>query len=161
MNIKIKSLKADDIVEKSLKNNYLYKDVAFDLTPSFSYNNQLNRKENQKDIQAIFDIEAIKTSISNAFLTAPGQKILNPDFGVDLRQYLFEPVDIFTSDLIKDDIEVKLPAAEPRIEVVDVVVVGDEDTQEYSISLQVNIPSLNIRGVSIKSKLNSNGYTIL
>ena len=161
MNIKIKSLKADDIVEKSLKNNYLYKDVAFDLTPSFSYNNQLNRKENQKDIQAIFDIEAIKTSISNAFLTAPGQKILNPDFGVDLRQYLFEPVDIFTEDLIKDDIEVKLPAAEPRIEVVDVVVVGDEDTQEYSISLQVNIPSLNIRGVSIKSKLNSNGYTIL
>jgi phage baseplate assembly protein W len=161
VNIKIKSLKADDIVEKSLKNNYLYKDVAFDLTPSFSYNNQLNRKENQKDIQAIFDIEAIKTSISNAFLTAPGQKILNPDFGVDLRQYLFEPVDIFTSDLIKDDIEVKLPAAEPRIEVVDVVVVGDEDTQEYSISLQVNIPSLNIRGVSIKSKLNSNGYTIL
>jgi phage baseplate assembly protein W len=161
VNIKIKSLKADDIVEKSLKNNYLYKDVAFDLTPSFSYNNQLNRKENQKDIQAIFDIEAIKTSISNAFLTAPGQKILNPDFGVDLRQYLFEPVDIFTEDLIKDDIEVKLPAAEPRIEVVDVVVVGDEDTQEYSISLQVNIPSLNIRGVSIKSKLNSNGYTIL
>jgi phage baseplate assembly protein W len=161
MNIKITSLKAGDIVEKSLKNDYLYKDIAFDLEPTVSYNNQLNKKEYLKDVQALYDIEAIKTSISNAFLTSPRQKILNPEFGVDLRRYLFEPVDVFTADLIQDDIELKLPEAEPRIKVENVTVFGDEDNQEYHITLQINVPSLNVRGVSIKSKLNSNGYTIL
>ena len=161
MNIKITSLRANDIVEKSLKNNYLYKDIAFDLEPTVSYNRQLNKKEYLKDVQALYDIEAIKTSISNAFLTSPRQKILNPEFGVDLRRYLFEPVDVFTADLIQDDIELKLPNAEPRIEVENVTVFGDEDNQEYHITLQINVPSLNVRGVSIKSKLNSNGYTIL
>lgn len=161
MNIKIKSLKASDLVEKSLKKNYLYKDIAFDLEPSFSYNNQLNKKEFQKDVQALYDIEAIKTSISNAFMTSPGQKILNPEFGVDLRRYLFEPIDVFTEELIRDDIENRLPDAEPRVEVEDVTVVGDEDNNQYSITLQINVPSLNIRGVSIMSRLDSNGYTIL
>ena len=161
MNIKITSLKADDIVEKSLKKNYLYKDISFDLEPSFSYNKQLNKREYLKDVQALYDIEAIKTSISNAFLTSPRQKILNPEFGVDLRRYLFEPVDEFTAELIQDDIELKLPNAEPRIEVENVTVFGDEDNQEYQITMQINVPSLNVRGVSIKSRLNSNGYTIL
>jgi phage baseplate assembly protein W len=161
VNIKIKSLQASKIDEASLKKDYLYKDVAFDLEPSYSFNSQLNRKENLKDIQAIYDIEAIKTSISNAFLTSPGQKILNPTFGIDLRRFLFEPVDIFTEELIQDDIESRLPRSEPRIEVENVEVFGNPDLQEYDITFQINIPSLNVKGVFLKSKLNSNGYTIL
>lgn len=161
MNIKLKSLQASNLEESSVKKGYLYKDVFFDLEPSYSYNNQLNRKEKLKDIQASYDIEAIKNSISNAFRTIPGQKILNPQFGIDIRQYLFEPVDIYTAELIRDDIERELPLAEPRITISDVVVEGNEDEQEYQIDLQINVPSLGVRGLSIKSKLNSTGYTIL
>jgi phage baseplate assembly protein W len=161
MNIKIKSLKPNSVDEKSLRKGYLYKDISFDLEPSYSFNNQLNKKEYLKDIQAIYDLESIKNSIKNAFITSPGQKILNPTFGIDLRRYLFEPVDVFTEDLIKDDIETQLPRSEPRITVNDVKVEGDEDLQEYRIELQIDIPSLNLTGVSIKSKLNSNGYIIL
>ena len=161
MNIKLKSLKASNLEEQSSKKGYLYKDVFFDLEPSYSYNSQLNRKEQLKDIQASYDAEAIKTSISNAFLTIPGQKILNPTFGIDIRRYLFEPVDIYTAELIQDDIENNLPKAEPRITVKNVIVEGNEDEQEYNIEMQIDIPSLGITGLSIKSKLNSTGYTIL
>lgn len=161
MNIKIKSLESSKLERESVKKDYLYKDISFDLEPSFSYNNQLNRRENLKDIQSLYDIEAIKTSISNAFLTTPGQKILNPTFGLDMRQYLFEPIDIYTAEIIQDDIEVRLPLAEPRVKVENVSVVANEDLQEYIIELQINVPSLGIKGLSIKSKLNSTGYTIL
>lgn len=161
MKITINSLKASNLEESSVKKGYLYKDITFDLEPSYSYNAQLNRKEALKDVQASYDIEAIKNSISNAFLTTPGQKILNPTFGIDIRQYLFEPVDIYTAELIQNDIETELPKAEPRITVENVVVEGNEDEQEYKIDLQINVPSLGIRGLSIKSKLNSVGYTIL
>jgi hypothetical protein len=40
-------------------------------------------------------------------------------------------------------------------------VIADPDAQEYQIFLQINIPSLDVEGLSIKSKLNTIGYTIL
>jgi phage baseplate assembly protein W len=78
-----------------------------------------------------------------------------------LRRFLFEPVDDFIADIIQDDIENKLPRAEPRVVVRNVSVVGDEESQQYNISLQIDVPSLGVTGVSLKSKLDSSGYTIL
>ena len=75
-------------------------------------------------------------------MTAPGQKILNPTFGIDLRRFLFEPVDDYTSEIIEDDISRRLPRLEPRITVTNVSVIADPDAQEYQIFLQINIPSL-------------------
>jgi hypothetical protein len=50
---------------------------------------------------------------------------------------------------------------EPRITVKNVVVEADEDNNQYNISLRIDVPSLDIQGLSIKSKLDSSGYTIL
>lgn len=161
MAIKIKSLQVDSLVEQSLKKDYLYKDIEFDLTSEVSFNNQLNKQEYLKDLSVLYDIEAIKNSIVTAFLTSPGDKILSPLYGVDLRQYIFEPVDDFTADIIQEDIESKLPRMEPRITVKDVEVIGDEDANSYYINLQIDVPSLDIRGLSIKSELNSVGYTVI
>lgn len=160
-NIKIKTLEASPLTIDSLEQKHLYKDIDFDLEPAYSFNNKLNKKEFQKDIQALFDVEAVKNSIVTAFLTAPGQKILNPTYGIDLKRYLFEPVDDFTADIIQDDIQNKLPRMEPRITIENVTVIGDEDAQQYDINLQINIPSLNQYGISIKSELSTSGYTIL
>jgi phage baseplate assembly protein W len=161
VNIKIKSLKIDTLSENSIKKSYLYKDLELDLTSAIYFNKQLNKNETLKDVSAIYDVEAVKNSVATAFLTAPGDKILNPTYGVDLRQFLFEPVDDFTLDIIKDHIEVNLPRSEPRIEVVDVEVTGDEDENTININLQINVPSLGITGLSIKSQLNSTGYSTL
>ena len=159
MNIKIKSLEINKISEKSLNKGYLYKDISFDLEPDTYLNAQLNRKESLKDVQALYDLEAIKNSIANAFLTAPGQKILNPRFGIDLRRFLFEPVNDFTTELITFDIEERLPTMEPRIRVRNVEVIPDEENNSYQISLQIDVPDLNITGVFIKSTLDTNGYS--
>lgn len=161
MNIKIKSLQVDKPTEKSLSKGFLYKDILFDLKPDVSFNSQLNKNEYLKDVQALFDVEAVKNSIRTCFLTSPGQKILSPTFGIDLRRFLFEPVDDFTADIIQNDIEVKLPIMEPRITINAVTVEGDEDAQQYDISLRIDVPSLGVYGLSIKSKLDSIGYSIL
>jgi phage baseplate assembly protein W len=161
MAIKIKSLEVPSVSKKALANGFLYKDLSLDLSPSYSYNSQLNRNEVLKDVQAIFDVESVKNSVVNALLTTPGEKILDPTYGVDLRQYLFEPIDDFTTDLIRDDIEIKLPRMEPRIELKSVNVVADEDNNQYNIELQIDVPSLDIYGLSIKSELASTGYTIV
>lgn len=161
MAIKINSLRIDKNSEQSLKSDYLYKDIAFDLSQDVSFNNQLNKKEFLKDVAVLYDEEAIKNSISTAFLTSPGDKILSPTYGIDLRRYLFEAIDDFTSEIIQDDIETKLPIMEPRITVTEVIVEADEDNNQYNISLRIDVPSLNIHGLNVKSRLNTTGYTIL
>lgn len=160
MNIKINSLATSELSRKSLENDYLYKDLELDMAFQVYRNKQLNKSEPLKDVSALFDVEAVKNSILNAFLTSPGDKILNPTYGIDLRQYLFEPIDEFTSELIQDDIETKLPNVEPRVQVVNVEIIPDEDNNLYEINLEINIPSLNVYGLSIKSELNSSGYSI-
>lgn len=161
MSIKIKNLSVPTKVEKTLENGYLYKDITLDLDVHYSYNSQLNRQEELKDVQAIFDLEAIKNSITNHFLTSPGQKILNPEFGIDLRRFLFDGVDDFTADIIADEISTKLPRSEPRIRIDYVDVVANEDEQQYDVELKIDVPSLGVYGVSLKSTLDSTGYTII
>tara|TARA_R110002020_G_scaffold137052_3_gene305726 strand:+ start:318 stop:806 length:489 start_codon:yes stop_codon:yes gene_type:complete len=159
--IKITDVSVDRADNAALEGGYLYKDLFLDLVPEVYYNKQLNRDINLKDIQGSYDLQAIKNSIINAFLTSPGQKILNPEFGIDLRRYLFEPVNSSTAYMIKYDIDTKLPEQEPRIELLNVNVDAITDEQEYYIAMQINIPSLNAYGITLKSLLNSNGYYVL
>ena len=144
--------------ENALKKDYLYKDLELDLKNAVYLNRQLNKKEPLKDVSAIYDIEAVKNSIVTAFTTAPGDKILNPTYGIDLRQYLFEPIDDFTEDVIREDIMMKLPKNEPRVEVTNVTVEGDEDNHTFWVQLQINVPSLDVYGISIKTEINSTSY---
>lgn len=160
-NIKLTDVGVTKQEQIALSQQYLYKDLFLDLQNSYSYNNQLNRSVQLKDVQALFDINAISQSITNILLTTPGQKILNPEFGLDLRQYIFDPVDDFTTQEIQADIEEKLPQQEPRIELESVEVTADIDEQQYNITLQINVPSLNVYGLSLRSVLNSNGYAIV
>jgi len=159
--IKIDSVSVTEAEEAALKQQYLYKDLFLDITNRVSFNRQLNRKEELKDVQGLFDIESIQNSIANALLTSPGQKILNPEFGVDLRRFIFEPVSVFTQLEIEADINENLPLFEPRIELENVEVIANEDLQEYRITLQINVPSLNVYGLSLRSVLNSNGYNFV
>ena len=159
--IKIDTVSVSKADDNAIKQNYLYKDLFLDVKNSYSYNAQLNRKEELKDVAGLYDIESIKNSIANALLTSPGEKILNPEFGIDLRRFLFEPVDVFTTQEIRADIEENLPNFEPRIELERVDVEALEDEQQYNIQLQINVPSLNVYGLSLRSVLNSNGYNFI
>ena len=159
--IKLTDIAVDNLDNSSLEQGYLYKDLFLDLTPSVYYNTQINKQVTLKDVQGSFDEQAIKNSITNAFLTSPGQKILSPEYGLDLRRYLFEPVTDFNGFQIQDDIINRLPSMEPRVQVIRVNVEPIPDQQEYFITLQINIPSLNITGLSLESLLNNNGYFVL
>ena len=159
--IKISDVSVDKKDSAALAGGYLYKDLFLDLEPTVYYNKQLNKNVILKDIQGSYDLQAIKNSIINIFLTSPGQKILNPEFGLDLRRYLFDPVNSSTAYKIKYDITSKLPGQEPRIQLINITVDALTDDQEYYIAMQINIPSLNAYGITLKSLLNSNGYYVL
>jgi len=159
--IKISDISVDQAENAALERGYLYKDLFLDLENKVSYVPQLNKLTTLRDVQGLFDLNSIKNSIKNILLTSPGQKILNPEFGIDLRRYIFEPITTFTSYQIKSDIINKLPDMEPRILLDLVTVVPIPDRQEYYLTLQIDVPALNIYGLSLKSLLNSTGYYTL
>jgi|TARA_R110001583_G_scaffold46172_6_gene145118 phage baseplate assembly protein W len=159
--IKITDVSVDASEDVALKEGYLYKDLLLDIETAVYYNQQLNTTVTLKDVQGSYDMDSIKNSIKNIFLTTPGQKILSPTFGINLRRFLFEPVSNFTAYRIKADILNNLPDMEPRIELEEVTVIPVPDEHEFYVTLQINVPSLNAYGISLRSLLNSNGYYIL
>ncbi len=87
------------------------------------------------DIIVDNDIEAIKNSIRNIFTTRKGQKILNPEFGSSLEQYLFQPVNEIYGRAIGQEIYDTIQVYEPRIEVTKVKIDPFPDENTYKISV--------------------------
>ena len=81
----------DENKVKDKTTTFSYSDLSLDFELSSDINNTpVNRTDSKKDVKLLYDEDAIYQSVKNVFNTIPGQKILNPDFGLDLRQYLFE-----------------------------------------------------------------------
>ena len=61
-----------------------------------------------KDVPVLINTAAIKESIHNLLLTGIGTYYGNPNYGMDMERYLFEPVDEFTAQMIQSDIHYAL-----------------------------------------------------
>lgn len=94
-----------------------------------------NTPSDANDILVDTDLDAIKNSVRNIFSTRKGQKLLTPEFGSSLEQYLFEPITEIYARAIGDDILTSLEKYEPRIEVLKVLVLPNPDQNQYNISV--------------------------
>lgn len=78
-------------------------------------------------------------NLINIVLCAPGERIMYPDFGVGLRNYLFEMNDSYTKSNIKAAIEGQVAIYLPYINIVDINF-GDEqeDDADHGV-LKINL----------------------
>ena len=137
---------------------YLYADLHLDLQEKYNTSSKLFENQEINDLKVDYDIDAIKNSLYNLFTTTPGEKILNPEYGLDFKQYLFLPATIDIAKYIRDEIYSQTARFEPRIKVVNVNITIMEDVNEFDINIYYNIPSLNIHNISMFGTLSQNGY---
>ena len=148
----------DENKVKDKTTTFSYSDLSLDFELSSDINNTpINRTDSKKDVKLLYDEDAIYQSVKNVFNTIPGQKILNPEFGLDLRQYLFESVSENTGTLIGEAIQ-RLPLYEPRVIVNEVNIVGRPSQNEYFIELSITIPTLNNKDQIVKGVLDTQGF---
>jgi phage baseplate assembly protein W len=140
---------------------YTYADLHLDLREKYLINNPLNQRPEINDIMVDYDVDALKNSLLNLFSTSPGDKILSPEFGLDLRQYIFEPITRERAFDLQRTIYSGITRFEPRIVVKQVVVVPDFDNMEYNISIYYAVPTLNITNARLAGSLNKNGYNYI
>lgn len=138
--------------------SYKFADLHFDLEKSYIKGNSLFQKPEINDFKIDYDLEAVKNSLITLFTTMPGQKILNPEYGLDLKQFLFLPLTTMTAKRIRDEIYTQIARFEPRVRVVNVKITILEDVNEYDIDIYYDIPSLNISNIRLFGTLSNSGY---
>ena len=88
--------------------------------------------------------DAIKTNLINYFLTARGERYLNPLFGNELQNLLFENLNQDTirrvDSLVREDLSIFFPRVIP----IDISTVGDPDTGTIQFSIKYKVSETNI-----------------
>ena len=64
--------------------------------------------------------DQVKSNLINLLLTSPGERLMNPEFGVGIRQYLFEQV--IDKEFLKNKITDGAQTYIPEIEIDDVFI---------------------------------------
>ena len=138
--------------------NVIYRDISLNMKTGIVKGNYAESPENLKDLNTSTNFEAIRNSLINLITTFPGQKILNPEFGMNFGDILFLPVSKARGTTIGETITNSIAGFEPRISIKLVQVIADIETQEYEINLEISVPEFNNNSFNIKGKLNKSGF---
>jgi phage baseplate assembly protein W len=91
--------------------------------------------------------QEINQNFKNLLLTSPGEKIMNPDFGVGIRRYLFEPGEQVISSL-NERVYSQVNKYMPFINIKSISFTPDSDFSNeasvLSVRIEYEVPSLNI-----------------
>lgn len=82
---------------------------------------------------------AIKNNLINWFLTNKGERPLNPEFGGNLRLYIFEQIANDTLEFLKEDVQNQIGKYFPNVQIVTLDVLGYEDNNAIEIILKYRI----------------------
>ena len=99
-------------------------------------------------------VELIRNNLRQLLLCNKGERVMLPDYGLNLERYLFEPLDQTTFFLIKQDILKTLERYFSSVNVITLSVYSDpkqaERSQLYvSLTLQLLDQSLDIFDVEV------------
>ena len=96
------------------------------------------------DLVSLSDTSAIARSIRNIVFTSPGEKFFNPDFGSRISESLFENVDKVSALAIEDEIRSSIINFEPRVNLLDTIVVPNPDDNEMNVTIEYEIVGIDI-----------------
>ena len=120
-----------------------------DISMSFQ-SNPLNN-----DLIALKNVNAIARSVRNIILTTPGEKFFDPDFGSNVSKLLFENVDDITASQIQEEIEFSINNYEPRVKLLDIKVIADNDNASFDTIITYEVIGANVPPQALEFALQS------
>ena len=106
-----------------------YKDLSFD----FTANPQTG------DVATVKDAVSVKRGIKNVLLTAPFERLFQPEFGSGIKNILFEPMTPLTEQRLSDACADAIDAWEKRASVIDITVISEEEYNRYRVAIKFSI----------------------
>ncbi len=81
------------------------------------------------------DDRLIKNDLLQLLLTVPGERVNRPDFGVNLRNFVFEDSSPSSLSLLASGVREAVIAQEPRINILELQIASDPNTNLIKLSL--------------------------
>ena len=106
-----------------------YKDLSFD----FTANPQTG------DVATVKDAVSVKRGIKNVLLTAPFERLFQPEFGSGIKNILFEPMTPLTEQRLSDACRDAIDAWEKRASVINIAVISEEEYNRYRVAIKFSI----------------------
>ena len=116
---------AGSLTNKTKKSVKIYKDLNLDFQQNTA----------TKDIQTLFDVEAVKRSVRNLINLNHYEKPFHPEIGSNLRGMLFELITPQMTHVIGKQISQLIENYEPRCRLVQVATMPDLDRNGYAVSI--------------------------
>jgi phage baseplate assembly protein W len=138
----------------------IYKDLHLDLSLDYTLSNELEKDEQITDIVADNNVGAIRNSLISLLTTSPGEKILNPLFGINFGDILFLPVTAERANVIGSNIVSNISKFEPRIKILNLEITPMIEEQEYICDFTYTIPRFNNQTLQLKGSLSQSGFYV-
>lgn len=122
--------------KKAVESTYVYKDI-----------DAFSDKYAVAKIDMLTDVEAVKAAVRNIFTWNVGEEILYPQFGNNLRKFLYRPLDETSRGELSQEVKRCIEENERRI-VVDSLGIDDseDDEQHSTIHLRLNYHVIGSKG---------------
>lgn len=100
-------------------------------------------------VEMVSDIEDIKQSLNILLSTSLGERVMQPDYGCNLNDYMFDSLNNSLIGIIKHHVENSILYYEPRIIAENVEVTAADSTDllegKFTITVEYSIPNTNSR----------------
>ena len=106
-----------------------YNDLSFD----FTANPQTG------DVATVKDAVSVKRGIKNILLTAPFERLFQPEVGSGIKNILFEPMTPLTEQRLSDACRDAIDAWEKRASVINITVISEEEYNRYRVAIKFSI----------------------
>tara|TARA_B100000497_G_scaffold125682_1_gene162672 strand:- start:2084 stop:2491 length:408 start_codon:yes stop_codon:yes gene_type:complete len=115
-----------------------------DFKPSVAVGVGLPFSENAVFRSTFTTQEAVKANLVNWFLTNQGERPLNPEFGGNLRKYIFQQIEEDTLEFLKSDVQSQLGTYFPSVVIVSLDILAQTDTNAIEVVLKYRVQNTNI-----------------
>ena len=100
----------------------------------------INGYQMNKDLRSLF-----KQNLKMLLLTNPGERVMDPDFGVGMKQYLFQNFSESTYAEIDSKIKEQVQTYMPAVSIRNISFSGgDIDTLTLGVSIKYAIPNIGL-----------------
>ena len=106
----------------------------------------------------LYDADIIKQDIYNHFMTARGERVMMPEFGSVIWDYLYEPLDEQTKEIVLEDAK-EIVGQDPRVELLEADISGFESGVIINLKLNI-LPQNMVQQMMIEFNVNQTGSSM-
>ena len=106
----------------------------------------------------LYDADIIKQDIYNHFMTARGERVMMPEFGSVIWDYLYEPLDEQTKEIVLEDAK-EIVGQDPRVELLEADISGFESGVIINLKLNI-LPQNMVQQMMIEFNINQTGSSM-